>query len=276
MSHLIRSPSYVSDACNNVEEEPNMDSTESESSGVEAGVTEDESSDSEHYISDRHNSVDEHEAYNRYVGRAIAREKSNAKLIDQEKESKTQKALLRLEETVKAGKLVPLGALSGGTWGLYCSEFYSHYYVMEHLNKTMRFGKLYNRFGSYPEMICGTNEICGELHIYPYGHLQIYPFVPPSHASLEPVVLKAVGSVDVFLNVIFLGDSYLKLRVELAILIEEKTESYQTGESPVMEFSGIWVSDEERSTLVEERLRQAQPPSPRNSFASQLCGWDSD
>jgi len=41
---------------------------------------------------------------------------------------------------------------------------------MEHLIKNPCFGKLY----------------------YPHGHLDICPFAPPSHASLEPVIIKTL------------------------------------------------------------------------------------
>jgi hypothetical protein len=74
---------------------------------------------------------------------------------------------------------------------------------MEHLIKNPRFGKLY----------------------YPHGHLDICLFAPPSHASLKPVIIKALDSGDYLSKIIFLENGYLKLRIELAILEEEMMKS---------------------------------------------------
>jgi hypothetical protein len=264
--------------------DPGTDASEEDGGTVQDEVTEQEqstedestgedTSDSESYISDASNSFDAYFASvrrderrdERSSERYMAEEKKKTEEYEREKETEFWKAALQLEAKLKAGKPVPLGPLSGGIFDLYCSEYFAHYYREVHAGKRMYFEKPHYPEDYPEELICGPDQVSGELHIYPEGHLDIFAFTPPSHASLEPITLKSYNNVCV--DVIFLGNGYLKLMVELSVVMKGKP-AMPTGQReespPVLEFWGIWISDEERIRERKSAIagRHRKIPSP--------------
>jgi hypothetical protein len=178
-----------------------------------------------------------------------------------------------LEEELKKGKSIPIGPIEGGSWNLYSTEYFSHYFVEVHSGKWLSFGELRNDLKDALKWACEPGQIYAQLHIYPDGHLDTYPFDPPLQAALEPIMVKSLLNCDI--ELIFLGNGYLKLRVGLEVLINEKASLHHIHEPKMIEFSGIWISDEERRRL-RASFRAPKPPPPKDSMASRLCGWDSD
>jgi hypothetical protein len=244
---------------------------------------EEEQSDSDSYISDPTSGADEEAVYDRYLQRKaylqrkedryLAEAKMKEEEFERGKETDVQQAHQTLEAALVVGKSVPIGPIDGGRWELYSAEYFSHYFVLEQPTKVLSFQKNGNYDEDMPDFICGPGQASGELHIYPEGHLDIYPFTLPTQASLEPVVVRAAG-LDQDLEIIFLGDGYLKLKVELDILIKGKSAPHAICEPKVIEFFGIWISDEEQRRRLEESFRTHRPSSPKNSMAAQMCGWD--
>jgi hypothetical protein len=238
---------------------------------------EEEQSHSDSYISDPTSSADEDAVYSRYLQRKedryLAEAKMKAKEFERGMETNVQQAYRVLEAALRAGKSVPIGPIDGGRWDLYSAEYFSHYFIEVQVTKVLSFHKNDCYDEAIPEFICGPDQVSGELHIYPEGHLDIYPFVPPTHASLELVVVKA-ARLDQDLEIIFLSDGYLKLKVKLDVLIKGESAPHDICDTKVIEFFGIWISDEEWRRQRQESFRSHHPPSPKDSMAAQLCGWD--
>ena len=116
-----------------------------------------------------------------------------AEEFERGKETDVEQAYQDLETGLKAGKSFPIGPIDGGRWDLYSAEYFSHYFVQDNPSKVLSFHKTDYYDEAIPEYICGPDQVCGELPIYPKGHLDIYPFIPPTHVSLESVVVKAAG-----------------------------------------------------------------------------------
>jgi hypothetical protein len=173
-----------------------------------------------------------------------------------------------LEAELRNGNSVPIGPLEGGSFELYSTEYMSHYFVEVHLGKRIHFG--HRQYDEIPEMTCRPGPVHAEIHIYPEGHLDIYPFDPPLHASLTPIIVESMQDCDV--ELVFLGHGYLKVRIELDALLKGPSATQRVYEPKMIEFSGIYISDEEWKRQRQESYRP--PPSPRDSFASRLCGWD--
>lgn len=123
---------------------------------------------------------------------------------------------------------------------------------------------------SYSEAQYGL--VSAELHIYPEGHLDIYPFDPPAHATLEPVIVKTWQNHNV--ELVFLGDGFLKLRVELDVSLKGWSTLHHICKPEMIEFSGIWISDKEWRRQRGELIRCHRSPSQKDSTAFCLCGWD--
>jgi len=216
-------------------------------------------SDSSSYISDPSNSGDED---------AVAEAKMKSDEFETRKEMEVQEAYSVLEAALKTGKTVPIGPIDGGRWDLYSTQFLSDPFDA-HSGKSLSFGCFYDDLEDIPGAACEPGQLSAELHIYPEGHLDFFPFDPPAHATLEPVILKSWQNHDV--ELIFLGDGYLKLRIDLDVIMGKSTP-HHIGEQPKMiEFSGIWTSDEE---WRRRRLESIRPPSPKDSIAASLLGYN--
>ena len=195
---------------------------------------------------------------------------------DREQELRVQDAYNDLVMATKAGESVPIGPVGGGRWDLYCAEYLSHYFYEVHLHRRFRAGN------ADDDIWCSATghepgQFRASLNIYPEGHFEFTPFDLPDHASLEPVMLTGAFDDDHRAEVVFLGDRYIKLKVELNVLLEGKSTPRHLGPPKMVEFSGIWCSDKEfKRKRAEDRLRHPRPPSPRETIASQLRGFDDD
>ena len=99
----------------------------------------------------------------------------------------------------------------------------------------------------------------------------IVPFRFPTKASLEPVPIRLStgASDDVPAEIIFLGNDCLWFRVPRSIVYPDESGRGRRSLS-MIEFAGI----RETEADIEERKRKRNRPSPRNSFAASLCGWE--
>ena len=262
-----------------VEEETSESVEEEKSEEVSEEVSEEgaeEFSDSSSYISSTENEGSENEgaACRRYEQRAQARrdakDRAQAQAYDKDQEIKVQKAQSDLEAALKKDpkpKSIPIGPVIGGRWNLHSAVYINHFYVLEKSSSHIRFGEfdhdLLEDLCDEPSVVCKPDEISGELNVYPRGHFEVFPSKWPKHASLDPITIRTDEGHE--MEVVFLGNGFLKLKVELDLLL--KGES--TG-SQMIEFSGIFDSDKERKRRREEWYR-AQV-SPRESMAS-LNGW---
>ncbi|KAL1968654.1 hypothetical protein VTN77DRAFT_1480 [Rasamsonia byssochlamydoides] len=266
------------------EESPQDDSSggnltlSKENNGGRVTTSEDEDGDEEpspfdsdsSYFSESGDSVENYLAYEQFA---------------RQKEAEVQKAYTALEAATKAGKRIPIGPVADeGEWDLYSSEYHSHHFDPRHLTKCISFGNNYKaEYGFPPEMTCKPGQISAGLNIYPEGHFDILPFDKPAYASLEPVTIKSMGDVEV--EVIFLGNGFLKLRVELDFLLKEHrilratraSNSYtNNSQSKIIEFAGVWKSNAERRRERAKRFRRNQSSSP--TIATRMtdplyCGW---
>jgi hypothetical protein len=260
----VDSNEYESDRETEGEDEGDRE-TESEDEGDRETESEDEG---DRETEDEDEDEDEEDEQNRY----LAETRMKAEKFEREKEVEVQEAYSALEAALKTSRTVPIGPIDGGEWDLYSTEYLSHYFDEVHLGKRLRLGKLYDNFGDIiPGAICEPGQVSAELHIYPEGHLDIYPFDPPTQASLEPVIVKSWQNHEV--ELIFLGNAYLKLRVELDVLMKGKPAQRHNREPKMIEFSGTWISDEERRRQRQEFIRSHRPPSPGDSIAFSFCGW---
>jgi hypothetical protein len=265
------------------------ESTEDDGQDDPETTTEDENA-SEHgsnssYISDPRDSDDDSEAaYDRYLQRQqrqedryLAKEIEKQEESDRQKEAEVQKAYTALDEATRTGERIPIGPLRDeGFWDLYSSEYHSHYFEEVNLWKRISFGNIYDDIPGFTA--CGPGEIAAELHIYPEAHLDFEPFTKPAYASLEPVTIQAVQGAEV--DVTFLGNGYLKLRVDLDVLLGKgkpmgaraESSDYRKN-SGTVEFVGIWKSIEQWKRERDEWRRPTEPPSPKDSMAARMNNY---
>ncbi|KAJ4988329.1 hypothetical protein SVAN01_06107 [Stagonosporopsis vannaccii] len=123
---------------------------------------------------------------------------------------------------------VPLGPLQG-TWQLFCPA-----YSDSHVDK-YGYGQRTLRIFSTP----GTADtFTARLSIPPRSMLYaLRPFTVPPHASFRATTLRTTAE-GYKLDVVFLGNGYALLRVDLQLLLSGK-EGGVEGRSTVMEFLGV-------------------------------------
>jgi hypothetical protein len=92
------------------------------------------------------------------------------------------------------------------------------------------------------------------------------PFDIPKRASREPV--KVTMQDKSTAEIVFLGNGYLKLRVDVYLLTEEKSGALPD----IIEFSGIYRS-REGLKRQKEAAQRARQPSLRESMAASMGGW---
>lgn len=236
------------------DEDENKDEDEHEDEDEDEDDGEDESEDE---------SYDEDESEDWNGDRYLAKLKNEMKEFEREKEIEVQKAYSALEAAYKLNEIIPIGLLTEGRWELYSSEYFSHYFDEAHSGKYLFSNKFhYDSEGNKQE--CGPGQISAELNIYPEGHLSIYPIHLPSQAAFEPVTIKS--NEHQTLEIIFLGERYIKLKVELEVLMGKQRLQGTSYNPEMIEFSGIWISHEEQ----RKQRMQKPPPSPKESWASQF------
>ncbi|ORX97017.1 hypothetical protein BCR34DRAFT_619522 [Clohesyomyces aquaticus] len=136
-----------------------------------------------------------------------------------------------LEMTVRAGVPVPVGPVEG-TWALYCPHYADHHF---------------DRYG------CGmrtftVSSIAGFAHQNIYtARLSIPPrstgfsilsFSPPPHASFRTMTIQTAAE-GYRMEVTFLGNGYMQLRLDLNLLLRGKPSELVGGKKVWMEFVGV-------------------------------------
>lgn len=210
------------------------------------------------YVSEAFSSAGEREAYERYEQRSKERrlimekrseDETFAQLMEHEKkmEANFDKAYPALEDALlKSDKGIPIGPLdcvAGGRIDLYSSEYLT-FYASEFHSHQLHLSSWRAPGSSEPN----TGQLGGHLNVYPQGYVNFDPFYPPTHASLEPVVIHSVLGQQI--EVTFLGKGYLKVTVELDLLLHGKSAPPPATLSSVrqrkmIEFCGIFISHEE-------------------------------
>lgn len=214
-------------------------------------------------------SDDQDESEDQNGDRYLAKLRNEMEVFERGRESQVQKAYLALEAACKLDETIPIVQLKEGRWELHSSEYLAYYFEEVHRHYLFTSKCHFDSEGNEQE--CGPGQISAELTIYPEGFLSLYPIILPSQATLEPVTVKSSESDQTF-EIIFLGGKYIKLKVELKVLMGTRRSQGSSYNSKMIEFSGIWISNEERG----RQQKQETPPSPKQSMASQLMGWDSD
>lgn len=126
---------------------------------------------------------------------------------------------------------VPLGAVHG-TWQLFCPA-----YSDAHVDK-YGYGQRTLRIFSSPSTSPGMRTYTARLSIPPRSMLYpLRPFTAPPHASFRTTTLRT-SAEGYAMDVLFLGNGYLLLRVDLRLLLSGK-EGGEGGRSTVMEFLGV-------------------------------------
>ncbi|KAF2683379.1 hypothetical protein K458DRAFT_389996 [Lentithecium fluviatile CBS 122367] len=133
--------------------------------------------------------------------------------------------------SLKARVPVPIGRLEG-TWTLYCPK-----YAATH----------YDRYG-YGQRTLTISSIAGFKHKNSYtARLNIPPrsmsysilaFSTPPHASFRTSTIKTAAE-GYTMDVVFLGNGYLQLRVDLNLLLKGKATGEVEGKKVHMEFIGV-------------------------------------
>ena len=146
-----------------------------------------------------------------------------------------------LEHSIRARIPIPLGPITG-TWKLYCPA-----YTASHIDK-YGYGLRTLSLSELPPDLSteGDDEAVytGRLHVPPRSMaFNIAPFAAPPHASCRTVGLRTV-SEGYKLQVAFLGNGYLRLGVDLGLLLFGKVvEGKVGGETPKKKAgkdNGVW------------------------------------
>ncbi|RFU27985.1 hypothetical protein B7463_g8352, partial [Scytalidium lignicola] len=112
----------------------------------------------------------------------------------------------------------------------------------------------------------------GRWDLYSTEYLTHY-FIEQHLGKKLHLYYNAVDLPRMDIELVFLGNGYLKLRVELNVLIREESSPKHARKPEIIEFSGIWISNEELKR-EREAYCASRMPSPEDSIASRLCGWD--
>lgn len=142
-----------------------------------------------------------------------------------------QKAEELLKLTICARIPVPIGLIEG-TWKLYCPKYSAH-----HVDK-YAFGERTLRIST----IAGfkvQNTYTAKLSIPPRSVLySILTFSTPPHASFRVTMIKTAAE-GYKMDLIFLGNGFLQMRVDLNVLLRGKPTETVGGKKGWMEFVGV-------------------------------------
>ncbi|CAI6341905.1 unnamed protein product [Periconia digitata] len=156
--------------------------------------------------------------------------------------------------SIRASVPVPIGSLEG-TWTLYCPK-----YAESH----------FDRYG-YGQRTLIISRIAGFNHRHSYtARLKVPPrtmlysvlgFQTPPHASFRATVIQT-SSEGYNMEVIFLGNGYLTLRVDLMELLQGRPKEKVDGKQSYMEFIGVhenavnWWNDKDTEDKVSKRVSE--------------------
>jgi hypothetical protein len=132
---------------------------------------------------------------------------------------------------VRARIPVPVGRLEG-TWTLYCPKYSENHF--DRYGYGMRTLKI-SRIAGFKD----ANSYVGRLSIPPRSMgYSILTFHVPPHASFRTATIKT-ATEGYTMDVIFLGNGYLHLRVDLQLLLMGKPAELVGGKKVYMEFAGV-------------------------------------
>ncbi|KAF2702905.1 hypothetical protein K504DRAFT_495954 [Pleomassaria siparia CBS 279.74] len=154
-----------------------------------------------------------------------------------------------LATAVKARVPVPLGDVLG-RWNLFCPRYAEHHFDLYAMGKrTMAVYAVAGSPGLYT----------ARLSIPPRSTpFVMQPFTVPPHASFRTTIVETAPE-GYGIEVMFLGCGYLRMRIDLNLLLRGKAMEGVDGKSGGMEFIGVheqalrWV--EQKDELVEEGKR---------------------
>jgi hypothetical protein len=152
------------------------------------------------------------------------------------KRVETASAFLR--HSILARVPVPLGSIEG-TWKLYCPK-----YTETHVD-TYGFGQRTLRISSTFDLSGTSGAYTASLCIPPRSpSYTTHAFQVPPHASFRTTLIKTVAG-EHKMDVVFLGNGYMKVRVDMHLLATGKTAAEvkvaQTGRPvKIKEGQGIW------------------------------------
>lgn len=180
----------------------------------------------------------------------VTTEAEQAALEDAKQRALAAESLLAM--AVAARVPVPLGKVEG-VWKLYCPS-----YSDTHVDKYGYGQRTLSIFS-----VAGLKDAhayTGRLSIPPRSMLySILSFRVPPHASFRTTVVKT--SVEGYkMEVVFLGNGFLLLRVDLRLLLSGKEMQTSEGKSVVMEFVGVhesavvWREREDELEVVGRKL----------------------
>ena len=169
----------------------------------------------------------------------VTTEADHAVLEDAKARSSAAESLLSMSITARVP--VPIGKLEG-VWELYCPQ-----YSETHIDKYGYGQRTLTLFS-----MAGFNEshaYTARLSIPPRSMLfSILSFSVPPHASFRTTTVKT-SAEGYKMDLVFLGNGYLQLRVDLSLLLSGKPTETKEGKRVVMEVVGV----HERAVVWEGR-----------------------
>jgi hypothetical protein len=155
----------------------------------------------------------------------------NDALKDATEDSKKAEEFLKM--AIRARVPVPIGRLDG-TWSLYCPKYAEHHFD--------RYGFGQRTFTMYS--IAGFKDkaqYTGRLHVPPRPYdvpYTVLTFAVPPHASFRSTIITTAPE-GYKMEVIFLGNGFLQLRLDLNLLLRGKPTEMVGGKKVFMEFVGV-------------------------------------
>jgi len=166
--------------------------------------------------------------------------------------NRAQHAEELLTLSLKARIPVPIGRLEG-TWSLYCPK-----YAEVHFD---RFG--YGQRTLSIASVAGfrsTNSYTARLQLPPRSMTYtILAFQTPPHASFRTTTVRTAAE-GYEMDIAFLGNGYLQLRVDLKLMLRGRGSDKQDGRSVVMDFIGVhekavdWLQEKNELEEVGRKL----------------------
>ncbi|KAF2474949.1 uncharacterized protein BDR25DRAFT_340594 [Lindgomyces ingoldianus] len=136
-----------------------------------------------------------------------------------------------LKTTILAKVPVPVGRIEG-VWALYCPQYAEHHFD--------RYG--YGMRTFHISTIAGfknQNVFTARLSIPPRPtSFSLLSFSPPPHASFRTMTIRTAAE-EYKMELTFLGNGYLQLRVDLNLLLRGKPTEMVGGKKVWMEFMGV-------------------------------------
>lgn len=146
---------------------------------------------------------------------------------------------------MKSKKRIRVGPVDDATFNLYSADYRQKYYcVHDRIDRQslVAYSQSKTWEADFPGITApGPGEVAMELLVYPDCLLIIKPFKVPKHAGWKWYTLDAIGddAQPTTVEIMFLGDGYLKLKVRLSELLGR--EGMVDGEPDRwIVFAGVW------------------------------------